>query len=131
MSAEASTPTENSNTRLLRIIAAGFGIPIAHKDRNAAALRAQVCTALRGLTENAFEDMRCGDARYPSLVFSSSAHAATRAEEAAARALLLLLLRRRRRQGMVRSSSLGGGPGRWSRSVGWDGLRPRKISALG
>ena len=104
MSAEASTPTNNSNTRLSRIIAAGFGIPTAHKDRNPAA---HVRTALRGLqTENAFEEMHCGDARCPSLVFSSSSHAATRAEEAAVRGELLL----RRRQGMVGSSSATSDP---------------------
>ena len=67
MSAEASTPTENRNTRLSRIIAAGFGIPTAHKDWNPAALRAQACIALRGLqTENAFEEMRCRNARCPT-----------------------------------------------------------------
>ena len=67
MSAEASTPTNNSNARLSRIIAAGFGMPIAHNDRNAAALRAQVCMALRGLrTENTFEEMRCENARCPT-----------------------------------------------------------------
>ena len=67
MSAEASTPTKNRNMRLSRIIAAGFGMPIAHNDRNAAALRAQVCMALRGLrTENTFEEMRCENARCPT-----------------------------------------------------------------
>ena len=67
MSAEASTPTNNSNARLSRIIAAGFEMPIAHNDRNAAALRAQVCMALRGLqTENTFEEMRCRNARCPT-----------------------------------------------------------------
>ena len=39
--------------------------------------------------------------------------------------LLLLLLR----QGMVRSSSLGGGPGDGAGALGADGLRSRKISA--
>ena len=67
MSAEASTPTNNSNARLSRIIAAGFEMPIAHNDRNAAALRAQVCMALRGLrTEHTFEEMRCENARCPT-----------------------------------------------------------------
>ena len=111
MSAEASTPTTNSNTRLSRIIAAGFGIPTAHKERNAAALRAQVRTALRGLNETAFEEMRCGDARCPSLVFSSSAHAATRAEEGAARAELLCVAARHG-QGIVSNIRPEGWPRR-------------------
>ena len=110
MSAEASTPTKNRNTRLSRIIAAGFGMPIAHNDQNAAALRAQVCMALRGLrTEHTFEEMRCENARCPTpcsqAVHMQRGGQKRRAEEAAARAELLW-----RRQGMVRSSSATSDP---------------------